>query len=308
MPLVLVHNDVVTNPAHLWNDIEGVHYHYPSKYQGKIKTGEPFVYYRGVHRLGGKRGEAQYVGFGRIGSIWPDPDLKEKSRRAWYCGIEDYQRFSIPVPAKIDGVTLEDIPRNLWRDGVRLLDQAVYDRIMQLGNANDSSPVAPATVTQLNIVASDALIIPAALIDAGGGNRRTGNYRKSKRAKEIGDWAEVVVLRYITEQVTGSTNCTHRAAIGETPGWDIDYLDQAGVLQRVEVKGTTAAAFVAVELTVGEMNAAQSHGSNYWLYLVAGCLTESPKVQAIRDPASQLNEGVWSATPVLFSLRFAASG
>jgi hypothetical protein len=41
MPLVLVHNDVVANPAHAWNDEEGVHYHYPSKYQGKIKTGEP---------------------------------------------------------------------------------------------------------------------------------------------------------------------------------------------------------------------------------------------------------------------------
>ena len=39
MPLVLVHNDVAANPAHVWNDVEGVRYHYPSKYQGKIKTG-----------------------------------------------------------------------------------------------------------------------------------------------------------------------------------------------------------------------------------------------------------------------------
>ena len=62
MPLVLVHNDVVANPAHVWNDVEGVRYHYPSKYQGKIKMGEPFVYYRGVHRTEGKRGPAEYVG------------------------------------------------------------------------------------------------------------------------------------------------------------------------------------------------------------------------------------------------------
>ena len=33
MPLVLVHNDIVANPAHAWNDLEGVHYHYPAKYQ-----------------------------------------------------------------------------------------------------------------------------------------------------------------------------------------------------------------------------------------------------------------------------------
>jgi hypothetical protein len=76
MPLVLVHNDVVANPAHAWNDVEGVHYHYPSKYQNKIKTGEQFVYYRGVNRVGGKRGPAEYVGAGRIGRIWLDPDIK----------------------------------------------------------------------------------------------------------------------------------------------------------------------------------------------------------------------------------------
>src|SRR5271165_3010680 len=72
VPLVLVHNDVVANPAHAWNDVEGVHYHYPSKYQSKIKTGESFVYYRGVHRKDGKRGPAEYVGSGRIGDVWPD--------------------------------------------------------------------------------------------------------------------------------------------------------------------------------------------------------------------------------------------
>jgi uncharacterized protein DUF3883 len=75
----------------------------------------------------------------------------------------------------------------------------------------------------------------------------------------------------------------------------------------VEVKGTTAAAFVGVEMTAGEIHAANSHGANYWLYLVANCLTDSPKVQAIPDPASKLKARVWSATPVLFSLRFAAS-
>ena len=44
MPLVLVHNDVVANPQHEWDDKEGVQYHYPAKYQSKIKTDEPFVY------------------------------------------------------------------------------------------------------------------------------------------------------------------------------------------------------------------------------------------------------------------------
>lgn len=61
MPLVLVHNDVVA-PEYQWDDVEGVHYHYPSKYRGKVRLGEPFVYYRGVHRINGSRGPAEYVG------------------------------------------------------------------------------------------------------------------------------------------------------------------------------------------------------------------------------------------------------
>ena len=132
MPLVLVHNDVVANPQHVWDDVEGVQYHYPAKYQSKIKTGETFVYYRGVHRTEGKRGAAEYVGSGRIGDIWVDPEPRNEGRKAWYCGIDDYRRFAVPVPAKIDGVTLEQIPANLWRDGVRTIDPEVFNRILTL--------------------------------------------------------------------------------------------------------------------------------------------------------------------------------
>ena len=42
MALVLVHNAVEASPAHHWDDVEGVHDHYPSKYRGKIVTGAPF--------------------------------------------------------------------------------------------------------------------------------------------------------------------------------------------------------------------------------------------------------------------------
>ena len=72
---------------HVWDDVEGVQYHYPAKYQSKIKTGEAFVDDRGVHRVGGKRGAAEYVGAGRVGKIWLDPSAGAGSRRKFDCAI-----------------------------------------------------------------------------------------------------------------------------------------------------------------------------------------------------------------------------
>ena len=303
MPLVLVHNDVVANPAHNWNDVEGVQYHYPSKYQSKIKTGESFVYYRGVHRKEGKRGQAEYVGAGRIGDIWPDSNPGQNRRSAWYCGIEDYQRFPSPVPAKIDNANLEDIPTNLWRDGVRSLDANTYNRIIELA-FGDSAPKDAHDPNTVQITAADSLIVPPAVTGPRKAQRPSAAYRKSKQAKEVGDWAEQIVVRFVQEQMPGCMACVHRAAQNETPGWDVDYLDPSGVLQRVEVKGTIAAAFASVEMTTNEIGAAQTHGANYWLCLVAGCLTEAPKIQMIKNPAAELDAGRWSATPTLFAVRF----
>jgi hypothetical protein len=94
----------------------------------------------------------------------------------------------------------------------------------------------------------------------------------------------------------------HRAAGGETPGWDIDYVDSDGQLHRVEVKGTVAGAFLSIALTAGELRAAQAHGEAYWLYLVAHCLTERAQIQRVCNPAAKLASGEWSAKPALYTV------
>lgn len=271
----------------------------------KSKTGEPFVYYRGVHREGGKRGQAQYVGAGRIGEIWPDPDPGINRRKAWYCGIEDYERFHSPVPAKIDNVNLEIIPTNLWRDGVRSLDPNVYNRIINLASGSQQKAVSSATAIPLSAV--NSLIIPPGAVGPRKDQRPSAAYRKSKRAKEVGDWAEQVVVRFVQERIRGCKNCIHRAAANETPGWDIDYLDSKGELQCVEVKGTVGAGFAGIEMTANEIQAARTHGENYWLYLVAGCLTDTPRIPLIQNPGAKLSAGEWSAAPTLFAVRFDAT-
>lgn len=71
----------------------------------------------------------------------------------------------------------------------------------------------------------------------------------------------------------------------------------------MEVKGTVGGAFATVDLTAGELKAAQAHGDSYRLYLVAGCLSDHPRIQRIRIPAAQLASGAWVATQSLFSVR-----
>src|SRR4051794_20656255 len=87
MPLVLVSNDPNTSDRRMqWHDVTGVRYHYPNGYCNKIKPGEKFVYYRGVHREHGPRGPATYFGAGIIGDVWPDPESASKAagKRSWY--------------------------------------------------------------------------------------------------------------------------------------------------------------------------------------------------------------------------------
>lgn len=110
MPIILTSNEKILS-GHSWKDLEGEHYHFPNQYRTKITTGTTFVYYRGVHRLGGRAGEMEYFGTGKIGDVWLDPDTADEKpgRRNWYCAIEDYVPFPVTVPAKINGATTETV-------------------------------------------------------------------------------------------------------------------------------------------------------------------------------------------------------
>ncbi|MFY8142769.1 MAG: DUF3883 domain-containing protein [Caulobacter sp.] len=300
MPLVLTTNEFVPNPDHAWNDVEGVQYHYPNAYKNKIRPGEEFVYYRGVLRKRGPRGQAEYFGRGRIGEITPDPATIGQSRPSWFCSIESYTPFMPPVPAKRDGIFYEIIPQNMWRNGVRSLDQATFDRILEAARAASATTIPTLASLADRPQEVDNLIIPKAKVVGSGKGGGLG-YRRSKRSKEVGDWAEQLVVEFLKSNA-GCVDIVHRAANAETPGWDIDYRDEHGVLHRVEVKGTVSGAFSAIDLTANELRAAQQHGSQYWIFLVANCLTDHPRIQRICAPADKIAGGSWVATPALFSV------
>ena len=182
MPLVLVHNDVVANPAHAWNDVEGVHYHYPSKYQGKIKTGEPFVYYRGVHRTEGKRGAAEYVGTGRNRGHMGRPRAEQRRAKGV---VLRHRRLSIGFrgagPCEDPrGVTFGSrIPAaNLWRDGVRTIDPRGLQSNTNPLRRNTAGREAAFRRMRRISKPPDNLIVPPTVAAPGAGRRVSTGYRK----------------------------------------------------------------------------------------------------------------------------------
>ena len=57
--LVLVENEVTVGRYDHWQGVTGERYQFPNQNRGKVLTGRPFVYYRGVRRADGSRGMSE---------------------------------------------------------------------------------------------------------------------------------------------------------------------------------------------------------------------------------------------------------
>jgi hypothetical protein len=319
LPLVLASNEANATDRYDWKDITGVQYHYPNGYRNMIRPGEPFVYYRGIRRAGGGRGQAEYFGRGVIGDIWRDPRVPPnapKRKWAWYCGVEDFVPFTVPVPAKVEGVFFEKIGSTKWRNGVRPLSEEDIERILAAagvppgGHDVDSWPsplkLPKLAVVRIEEILSDLMVPQSVQIDGPAdtecASRRGGGMRRSRIAKAIGHRAEEIALRYVHEAGLGATQIRHVAISSETPGWDIEYIDPTGELNAVEVKGSSGAAFPNFEFTDGELTAARRLGPRYWIYLVANCLGTRPRLYRIQDPAALLSQGLLCAAPLAWRI------
>jgi hypothetical protein len=313
MPIVLVSNDANADDRFNWRDITGVQYHYPNGYKNIIQPGERFIYYRGMRRANGARGPAEYFGCGTIGEVRRDdsiPDTAPKREWAWYCTILHYLPFNPPVPAKMTGGFFEKIPQNIWRNGVRELDEATYHQLitaagLQAEPPTQPTPTAPPQMPRLEDViipaaTSDNLLVPAAAPmgaheDPSG--RRGSGRRQSRHSKIIGDRAEEIALAWAKRMFPSARVIRWVADEGETPGWDIEVIDEAGDTLALEVKGASGSAFPNFELTPGELAACQQLESRYWLLLVADCLGEAPRLQVIKNPYALIKHGGLELVP-----------
>jgi putative restriction endonuclease len=133
MPAVIAEND-----ESKWADQTGLLYHFPKQYRAILSEGTLVLYYKG--KMTNKAFENErlsasphYFGVARIGSVHADKNSKKGDL---FAVIEDFRFFESAVPNKIDGIYLEPIPPklkdNYWRNGVREIDQAVFDGICAL--------------------------------------------------------------------------------------------------------------------------------------------------------------------------------
>jgi hypothetical protein len=296
--LVLVENEVTVGGEYdFWADDTGVRYQFPNTYRNRVRPGRPFVYYRGVRRSGGRRGVSEYFGAGVIGEVWVDPeqpaDTPARNRR-WYCAIEEYQPFHAPVPAKHAGKTYETIKTAMgWRTGIREITADVFNQILEassttrIASGTSHTKVADATVNQAK--PSDLLIKRPKAESRPGYSIRPS----SRELKEVGDWAEELVFRWLFNTLEDVERDTLDwvAQRGETPGWDIAYTSASGAQIHVEVKATRLGRFSGIDVTGNEWRAAAGDGHNYVLALVTRAMSSQPNVALLRDPVKHAAEG-----------------
>jgi hypothetical protein len=315
MPVVLVFNEEKASEAWEWDDLEGARHHFPNTYVNMVIPGERFVYYRGVRRPGGAKGVIEFFGHGTVGQVWLDPRTEgfPAGKREWFCDLEGYETFPAPVSAKGETPTgyREGIPKNRLQN-IRRISAHLFEDILSDGLgalAPDTfAAVLPAILKTADSIApltppsesAKSLILPRAPSTLKSGAMPPSARPNSKRAKQIGDLAERLAIEFIKAEIPGAHGVRHVAFEGDKPGWDIEYFDAAKTLQRVEVKGTVAAAFPNFQLTAGELNAALKWGQTYWLFLIARCEGRSI-ITRINNPAAMLGSE-WNAEPVAFRI------
>ena len=314
--LVLVENEVTMRGEYdFWADDTGVQYQFPNAYRKRVIAGRPFVYYRGVRRAGGRRGAAEYFGTGVIGDVWQDRDQPRNTptrQRRWFCAIEDYQPFDVPIPAKNDGVAYERIGTALgWRTGVREISLDIFDRILSTAHSRTPTPptLTPDTSRATLTVEDDPIRLFLRRPRSARLGTTSGGSRRSDRAREVGDWAEERVLKHLRERLSSRCRDSLRwvAREGKTPGWDISYEGDDGQLVAVEVKGTTLSRFPSLEMTNNEWSAAERMGSRYLLALVVGVYSSETRVALMQDPFAAKGRGLFAVEPLSWRLRMVNS-
>ncbi|UJW75792.1 MrcB family domain-containing protein [Rhizobium sp. SL42] len=125
-----------------------------------------------------------------------------------------------------------------------------------------------------------------------GGKRDT---RRSKVSKKVGDRGEDIVFNYEREKLASwgldVNEVRWLAREGETPGWDITSMNQAGEKIFIEVKSSVGSAVSGLIVTANEWQAAVKYGASYHVYVVTNAMHGKATIEIIQDPAKLVEAG-----------------
>ncbi len=157
MPVVLSQRTWHADPKYL--DREGVIYHYPRQYRGRINDYDRFIYYRPA--AGADASEASsYIGHGVLGAAFEDFGRPAH----WWMPIAWYEPFSRPVPLRYDTQFLEteSTSKPQFQSAARQIRETAFYRILAAAGVSAGRESAP-LLTVENVLVSGYSTFAAAM-------------------------------------------------------------------------------------------------------------------------------------------------
>jgi hypothetical protein len=319
--IVLTQNEGYAGTVYDWKDVTGEHYQFPNQYRRRIVPGARFVYYRGERRADGRRAVPEYFGTGVVGDVYLDLSTTHlpAQHRRWNADIAEYIPFARAVPFRDErGMFMETgttvVAKNHWGVGVRTIREARLRAIFDAAATPEVNVVAdmvglpallPGAQTGPLLPASGPLLVPRITPRETGDLRSTFDRRcLSRRAREIGCAAEQAFYAHLLAHEPDPVRRDQIVWVanqGETPGYDIEDR-RASPPIAYEVKGTTASAFPSFDITANELSASEALGDRFFIVLVIGCMSATPRFQLLRNPAKMLQDGTLAKAPIAYRI------
>ncbi|HEY6450112.1 MAG TPA: hypothetical protein VIX60_05475 [Candidatus Cybelea sp.] len=158
MPVVLSQRTWRADADPKYLDREGVIYHYPRQYRGRINDFDRFIYYRpATGALEGER--STYIGHGVLAASFEDWARPNH----WFVDVAWYEPFERPVPLRQNSefVETEGSTSPQFQSAARQIRETAYYRILMLGGVSARREFAPITTESVLSIGYSALIAEA---------------------------------------------------------------------------------------------------------------------------------------------------
>lgn len=161
MPVVLSQRTWHDDPKYL--DREGVIYHYPRQYRGRINDFDRFIYYRPATGAALEE-RSTYIGHGVLGT-----SIEDWARAGFYfVDVVWYEPFGWPVPLRQNEVFVEteSAASPQFQSAARPIRETAYYRILMLGGVSAGREFAPPITTESVLTAGYSPLLVEAPRDA----------------------------------------------------------------------------------------------------------------------------------------------